>query len=288
MNQNLQRDETCSYTSLSCLGFSSSPSKSPTAALCHNPLTTPAFDQASPNLTCCRFISSSRIGSFLTSLMCRLFLSRKIWKLGKEISDWPRSDQSKQPHYFSDSQHFRQQTEYCIQWKCGITKWWMNENEKLSQFPLRNWGSLTRTRQLFLIYGGDPSPLHCLSPGLDNFTTIDPKPSPLLDLKGFSQLLPPSSSHMFHFPATSKKRERDGLDNFPTAVFVCKPVSCCCPTYSVAASFTESLQDLVIHRMKSSGAVLGHITEQRLSPLYSCMLKRFRCCETEHRAGFWQ
>lgn len=35
----------------------------------------------------------------------------------------------------------------------------------------------------------------------------------------------------------------------------------------MAASFTENLQDLVIHRLKSSGAVLGHIMEQKLSRL---------------------
>lgn len=52
-------------------------------------------------------------------------------------------------------------------------------------------------------------------------------------------------------------------------MFVCKPVSCCCPTYSVAASFTESLRDSVIHRLNSSGAALGHrphVWEQKLSP----------------------
>lgn len=138
-------------------------------------------------------------------------------------------------------------------------------------------------------------------PWLENLTTTTPEPSSRLLLSQSFVLnkVPPDFVflHLVHltrstFQQLKKKEKKKKKEKvriiFRPAVFVCKPVSCCCPTYSVAASFTESLQDSVIHRLKSSGAALGHrphIWEQRLSPLYLCISKR-KNSERKNRAGF--
>lgn len=108
-------------------------------------------------------------------------------------------------------------------------------------------------------------------PWLENLTTTTPEPSSLLLLSQSFVLnkVPPDFVflHLVHltrstFQQLKKKEKKKKKEKvriiFRPAVFVCKPVNCCCPTYSVAASFTESLQDSVIHRLKSSGAALGH------------------------------
>lgn len=148
----------------------------------------------------------------------------------------------------------------CLEWKTKNFKRMKTKTWVFSSLQLQNHihASKIKARQHFLV---------CCDHNSIKAASFFPPYSLLVLSKALSNFL-----HLVDTFSTFQqlKKKRETPDNFPTTVFVCKPVSCCCPTYSVAASFTETAG------LKSCGAALGHIKEQRLYALHICIKKIVR------------